>query len=208
MGLISAHSWVDCTKFNDATGSCEGYPRGYPGRANPSINTIYTYLITGDPESQPICKPGTQDFENYSDEFPMAIANSGDTIRTTWEANGHYNPFRLTYATIYFSNFPNFLQEDYNKQHPQHNSSPIIKSALSRDSSSNSPFELVNKTTFVFASHTNCINPQDPNSVCFVDWEVPKVLVPNNTYSFFWVWNFDFNPAGEVYTSCFDIHIY
>ncbi|OMJ15261.1 hypothetical protein AYI69_g8254 [Smittium culicis] len=138
----------------------------------------------------------------------MAIANIGDTIRTTWEANGHYNPFRPTYATIRFSTFPNFLQKSYNQQHPQQVGSPRIKPAVSQNPPANSPLKPVDITTFAFASPANCINPQDPNSVCFVDWKIPTVLVPNNTYSFFWIWNFDFNPAGEVYTSCFDIHIY
>ncbi|KAJ2562513.1 hypothetical protein IW140_006404, partial [Coemansia sp. RSA 1813] len=60
--------------------------------------------------------------------------------------------------------------------------------------------------SFDFATVNNCYTTQD-NSVCLGSWAVPENLVPGKTYHFVWFWYFNQNPAGEWYSTCFDMQI-
>ncbi|KAJ2894881.1 hypothetical protein IWW38_002453, partial [Coemansia aciculifera] len=63
---VLAHSWVDCVKYDPINQVCLGYPRGYPGRQNVNINTLYTYMFNASPVTQPMCSPQQQSTMNYS----------------------------------------------------------------------------------------------------------------------------------------------
>ncbi|KAJ1796371.1 hypothetical protein LPJ75_007252, partial [Coemansia sp. RSA 2598] len=179
-----AHSWVDCVKYDPNNQQCLGYPRGYQGR-KPSVdvNKTYTYLFSGSPASQPMCK-SSQQTENYSAAFPMAIAQPGETIYTTWQENGHLN-----------------------------NASPTKVKILYYPSSGKSFSDVSEKDaamvagTIDYATDGNCYQPADPNTACIGTWTVPTDLVPGQTYHFVWFWYFNQNPAGEWYSTCFDLDI-
>ncbi|KAJ1893420.1 hypothetical protein LPJ71_007205, partial [Coemansia sp. S17] len=99
---VLAHSWVDCVKYDPISQLCLGYPRGYPGRQNVNINTLYTYMFDASPASQPMCSPQQQSTMNYNDKFPMTTAQPGETIYTTWEQNGHLDNANPTKIEVYY----------------------------------------------------------------------------------------------------------
>ncbi|KAI0239602.1 hypothetical protein L0F63_002956, partial [Massospora cicadina] len=99
-----AHSWLDCigldipylgpqqyysTEFY--RDYCIGYGRGYPGRSNIDINTLFTFLVEGrgmpDPSTKEVC---TQ--QNYSYQFPMATLATGTRIKLWYEMDNHLIP--------------------------------------------------------------------------------------------------------------------
>ncbi|KAJ2161737.1 hypothetical protein GGF46_001241 [Coemansia sp. RSA 552] len=180
---VLAHSWVDCVKYDPVNQLCEGYPRGYPGRDNPKTNTVFTYLFSGSPKSQKMCNPNQQSTMNYSEKYPMARVQPGETIYTTWEQNGHPDGPKPTKVDILY--YP-----DTNHQ---------FADVSERDTA-------MVAGTMDFAT-ANCYNMADPNTACFGSWTVPKDLVPGKTYHFVWFWYFNQNPAGEWYSTCFDLDV-
>ncbi|KAJ1964151.1 hypothetical protein GGI12_001607 [Dipsacomyces acuminosporus] len=181
---VLAHSWVDCVKFDPLEKSCLGYPRGYPSRKDVDINTEYTYLFSGSPARQPMCNPMQQSGMTYSDRFPMTTAQPGETLFTTWESNGHLDNARPTTIKILYYSDPSKEFKDVTER----NTASVAGS-------------------MEFATDGNCYIPGDPNSVCMGKWTVPKDLVPGQVYHFVWFWYFNANPAGQWYTTCFDIKV-
>ncbi|KAF8937129.1 hypothetical protein EDD21DRAFT_370211 [Dissophora ornata] len=185
---VDAHSWVDCTNMLPS-GKCAGYPIGYPTRANPDINTLYTYLISGRPPTAPVCQPGRQSIfpgKNPAN-LPPASVVPGQTLHLTWEANGHMNhvtkpsDFR-TKSSVYWTGVPNKLIK--------------TRSELSKKS-----YLL---KTMDFATPQNCDDPANPNTVCHGNVTVPKNTLPGK-YQMVWYWRFDQNPVGEEYSTCFEV---
>ncbi|KAI8321161.1 hypothetical protein GQ54DRAFT_189546 [Martensiomyces pterosporus] len=181
---VLAHSWVDCVKYDPINKTCLGYPRGYPGRQDVNINTEYTYLFSGSPAHQAMCNTMQQSGVSYSAKFPMATAQPGETIYTTWEENGHLNNASPTeIKVLYYS--------DASKEFMDVTEKDTAKVA----------------GTMKFATDGNCYKPNDPNSVCFGSWTVPEDLQPGKVYHFVWFWYFNANPAGQWYTTCFDVMV-
>ncbi|KAJ2562512.1 hypothetical protein IW140_006403 [Coemansia sp. RSA 1813] len=157
--------------------------QGYPTRKATDINTAYAYVFNAKPTTQPMCNPKQQSTENYGADFPMATAQPGETIYTAWEQNGHLvttNPTK-----VYVLYYPDSTKEFSNVS--ERTTAPVAGS-------------------FNFATPANCFTTQD-NSVCLGSWVVPKNLVPGKTYHFVWFWYFNKNPAGEWYSTCFDIAV-
>ncbi|ORZ05567.1 hypothetical protein BCR41DRAFT_361797 [Lobosporangium transversale] len=182
------HSWLDCSKTLPS-GKCAGFPIGYPSRANPDINTLYTYLISGRPPKAPVCQPGRQSVfpGNNPAQFPPATAAPGQKLHLTWQANGHMNfvksptEFR-TKVQVYWTGKSNRL----------------IKTRE----------ELANKKLLLsemdFATPQNCDDPANPNTVCHGYVTIPKKAKPGR-YQMVWWWRFDKNPIGEEYSTCFEV---
>ncbi|KAJ2809938.1 hypothetical protein GGI24_007115 [Coemansia furcata] len=181
---VLAHSWVDCVKYDPANQLCLGYPRGYPGRQNVNINTLYTYMFDASPKTQPMCSPQQQSTMNYNDQFPMTTAQPGETIYTTWEQNGHLNNANPTKIEVYYFS-------DSNTQFTDVSQKDVAKVA----------------GTMNFATDANCYIPGYPNTVCVGSWVVPADLVPGKVYHFVWFWYFNANPAGQWYSTCFDVQV-
>ncbi|KAG0356894.1 hypothetical protein BGZ54_000563 [Gamsiella multidivaricata] len=173
------------------SGKCAGYPIGYPTRANPDINTLYTYLISGRPPTAPVCQPGRQSiFPGKNPKtLPPASAVPGQKLHLTWEANGHLNnvaspsQFR-TKVSVYWKGVPNKVIK--------------TRSELSKPS-------LLLKT-MDFATPQNCDNPANPNTVCHGYVTIPKGTQPGK-YQMVWYWRFDQNPVGEEYSTCFEVDV-
>ncbi|KAJ2556014.1 hypothetical protein EV175_002142 [Coemansia sp. RSA 1933] len=180
---VLAHSWVDCVKYDPFNEICLAYARGYPTRQAANINTAYVYLFSGSPTSQTMCNPIQQSTENYTASLPMATAQPGETIYTTWEQNGHMNNTNPTqvYILYYADSTKEFSDVS------ERLTAPVAGS-------------------FNFATTANCYSTQ-PNSVCLGSWVVPENLAPGYTYHFVWFWYFNQNPAGEWYSTCFDMNI-
>ncbi|KAI9501962.1 hypothetical protein GGI25_005238 [Coemansia spiralis] len=181
---VLAHSWIDCVKYDPFNQVCLGYSRGYPGRSNPDINTLYTYIFNASPAHQAMCDPIQQASMNYSSTFPMATAQPGETIYTVWEANGHFNNASPTEVTIYY--FPD----------PKTQFTDVSQTSTAKVAG-----------TMNFATNANCYSGSDPNSKCLGSWVVPKDLVPGSTYHFVWFWRFNENPTGQWYSTCFDLDV-
>ncbi|KAJ2592544.1 hypothetical protein EV177_008707 [Coemansia sp. RSA 1804] len=182
---VQAHSWVDCVKFDPYSKECLGYARGYPTRNAADINTAYAYLFNASPTSQAMCNPIQQSSaSDYSADFPMAVAQPGETIYTSWEANGHLNNTNPTKVQVLYYPDPSHQFSDVSER----NTAPVAG-------------------TFDYATDQNCYNPDQPNSVCLGSWVVPTNLVPGMVYHFVWFWYFNANPAGQWYSTCFDMQI-
>ncbi|KAJ2556016.1 hypothetical protein EV175_002144 [Coemansia sp. RSA 1933] len=113
----------------------------------------------------------------------MATAQPGETIYTTWEQNGHMNNASPTkvYILYYADSTKEFVTVS------ERTTAPVAGS-------------------FNFATTANCYSTES-NSVCLGQWVIPKNLVPGSTYHFVWFWYFNQNPAGEWYSTCFDVNI-
>ncbi|KAJ1736128.1 hypothetical protein LPJ61_000178 [Coemansia biformis] len=181
---VQAHSWVDCLKYDPETKLCLGYSRGYKGRAKVEPNGLYTYRFNAKPTAQPMCNPNGQATESYTDQFPMAIVQPGETIYTTWQGNGHLQNASPTKLDILY-------YDDPAKEFGAVGERTAAKVAATLD----------------FATSANCYESANPNSVCLGKWTVPKELAPGKTYHFVWFWYFNSNPAGEWYSTCFDLKV-
>ncbi|KAG0233921.1 hypothetical protein B0O80DRAFT_439815 [Mortierella sp. GBAus27b] len=181
---VNAHSWVDCTNLLPS-GECAGYPIGYPTRENPDINTLYTYLISGRPAGAPVCQPGRQDMfpGNNPANLPPASVQAGGELHLTWQANGHLEAKKTT-VTVYWSGAPGKL----------------IKT---RGELSDPKLTL---QVMDFATPQNCDKPENPNTVCHGKVTIPKDAAPGK-YQLIWYWPFDKNPAGEEYSTCFEVDV-
>ncbi|KAJ2696286.1 hypothetical protein H4R19_005758 [Coemansia spiralis] len=180
-----AHSWVDCVKYDPTTKLCLGYSRGYRGRADVEPNALYTYRFNAMPTTQPMCSPNGQSAAaSYTAQFPMAVVQPGETMYTTWQANGHLNNTAPTRVDILY-------YDDPGREFAIASERTVAKVAGS----------------FSFATDGNCYVPSNPNSECLGRWVVPKELAPGRTYRFVWFWYFNKNPAGEWYSTCFDLQV-
>ncbi|KAF8923239.1 hypothetical protein BGZ58_003209 [Dissophora ornata] len=173
------------------SGTCAGYPVGYPTRANPDINTLYTYLISGRPPMAPVCQPGRQDIfpGNNPSDLPPASVTPGQTLHLTWEANGHLNDVQSpadfrTKVDVYWTGVPNSLI---------HTRSELSQPSLLLQSMD-------------FATPQNCDDPANPNTVCHGYVTVPQGTAPGK-YQMVWYWTFDKNPVGEEYSTCFEVDV-
>ncbi|KAJ2846577.1 hypothetical protein GGI22_006212, partial [Coemansia erecta] len=146
------------------------------------INTQYTYMFSNNPTTQAMCDPIQQSKMNYAASLPMATAQPGETIYTTWEQNGHMAAAGTTKVYIYY-------YTDSTKEFSQ------VSERLTAPVAA----------TFDFASLSTCYSSQ-PNAVCLGQWVVPKDLVPGKIYHFVWFWYFP-NPVGQWYSTCFDINV-
>ncbi|KAJ1900623.1 hypothetical protein LPJ66_001343 [Kickxella alabastrina] len=181
---VLAHSWVDCVKYDPINQVCLGYARGYPGRDNALTNNIYTYLFDGSPKSQAMCSTTQQQVMNYTDRFPMATAQPGETIFTTWEVNGHLDNANPTEVKILYYPASNNEFQDVSEK-----DTAMVAGTMS------------------FGTSNNCYTPESPNTACFGSWKIPEDLVPGQVYHFVWFWYFNANPAGQWYSTCFDVNV-
>ncbi|KAF9354140.1 hypothetical protein BGX34_011188 [Mortierella sp. NVP85] len=181
---VQAHSWLDCSNLLPS-GQCAGYPIGYPTRANPDINTLYTYLISGRPANAPVCQPGRQDIfpSKNPKNLPPASTKPGGKLHLTWQPNGHLEEKR-TKVSVYWSGKPNKLIK--------------TRSELAN------PQRLLKEMDF--ASPQNCDDPKNPNTICHGYITIPKNTKPGK-YQLVWYWPFDKNPVGEEYSTCFEVDV-
>ncbi|KAJ2534789.1 hypothetical protein EV175_006988, partial [Coemansia sp. RSA 1933] len=107
-----------------------------------------------------MCNPKQQSTPNYAADFPMATAQPGETIYTSWEQNGHMNNASPTkvYILYYADSTKEFSTVS------ERTTAPVAGS-------------------FNFATTANCYTTQ-ANSVCLGQWVVPKNLAPGKTYHF------------------------
>ncbi|KAG0256511.1 hypothetical protein BG011_004459 [Mortierella polycephala] len=190
--VVHSHSWLDCSNTLPS-GQCVGFPIGYPSRANPDINTLYTYLISGRPKNAPVCQPGRQDVfppKNQPKQFPSAKVYAGQALDLTWQANGHMDfidpankAAPRTRVGVYWTGKPNKVLRT-RKQ--------LTKMTLLR--------------SMDFATSANCDDPANPNTVCHGKITIPKGTKPGK-YQLVWWWRFDKNPVGEEYTTCFEVNV-
>ncbi|KAG0209714.1 hypothetical protein BGX28_010008 [Mortierella sp. GBA30] len=188
--ISHAHSWLDCSNTLPS-GECAGFPIGYPTRANPDINTLYTYLISGRPSKAPVCQPGRQDIfpGQNPDQFPPASVLPGQTLHLTWQANGHMNQITdpgdkttpRTQVYVYWTGQANKVLRTREELQP----GTLLKQ-------------------MDFATPSNCDQPSNPNSVCNGKITIPKDMQPGR-HQLVWWWPFDKNPIGEEYSTCFEV---
>ncbi|KAF9431908.1 hypothetical protein BGZ76_011534 [Entomortierella beljakovae] len=188
--LSQGHSWLDCS-MTLPDGTCAGFPIGYPTRANPDINTLYTYLINGHDNNAPVCQPGRQDIlpGNNPPNLPPASVSAGDTLHLTWQPNGHLNNVQSpseprTRVQIYWTGSP--------------------RSQIRTRGEFSNPSLLLKDMDF--ATPQNCDDPANPNTICHGDITIPKGTAPG-TYQMVWWWRFDKNPIGEEYSTCFEVDV-
>ncbi|KAG0308188.1 Folylpolyglutamate synthetase [Dissophora globulifera] len=189
--VVDAHSWLDCSNTLP-NGQCIGYPIGYPTRANPDINTLYTYLITARAPTASVCQPGRQTIfpGNNPPNLPPASVSAGQTLHLTWEPNGHLDnvqspaQFR-TKVEIYWTGVPNKLIGT--RAELQQNPSLLL-------------------TSMDFATPQNCDDPANANTVCHGYVTVPQGTAPGK-YQMVWFWPFNKNPVGEEYSTCFEVDV-
>ncbi|KAJ2759910.1 hypothetical protein H4S06_001999 [Coemansia sp. BCRC 34490] len=150
-----------------------------------AIDSVYPYIFNAQPKTQIMCNPKQQSSaSDYTANFPMAVAQPGETIYTAWEANGHLNNASPTKVQILY-------YADSSKQFAdvsERTTAPVAAS-------------------FNYATDQNCFVPSQPNTSCLGSWVVPKNLVPGKTYHFVWFWYYNGNPVGEWYSTCFDMQI-
>ncbi|KAJ2609094.1 hypothetical protein H4S08_004195 [Coemansia sp. RSA 1365] len=186
---VLAHSWIDCVKFDPASGECLGYSRGYKGREKVEPNGRYTYRFGMADDSKAMCKPESQSKMDYDKTWPMATAQPGETIYTVWQMNGHLNDNNPTKLNILY--YP-----DSDKEFKESKERKTAKKAA----------------TLNFATSKNCYVPSEDNTNCLGPWKIPEDLTPGKTYHFVWYWYFNDNnnpdpSIVEYYSTCFDIKI-
>ncbi|KAJ1980298.1 hypothetical protein H4R35_001181 [Dimargaris xerosporica] len=188
-GSVFSHSWLDGTLYDPATKTPNGYGRGYPGRNNKDINTIYTYeIFDRNPESL-LCDKNRQATPNYSNEFPMGSASPGQTLFVDYQINGHQN-LPHTKMKIWMYRNTNVGEVKYGEHEKVG--------------------ELVGEWDFLdlnrCAGNVASFSELHNNAVCYGSYKLPADL-PDGQYSFAWVWHFDVNPKGQDYTTCFDLKV-
>ncbi|KAG0053171.1 hypothetical protein BGZ83_001581 [Gryganskiella cystojenkinii] len=198
---VTAHSWLDCSQTASAS-SCKGYAIGYPSRANPDINTLYTYLVSGRNNAASVCQPGRQNrFSTSSAKkdkslpFPPVVAKAGQTLNLSWEANGHLDDPKHhivsgaakapSQVEVYWTGKPETLLTTRGK---------VVDNKKMMLAQMN------------FATPANCDDPKNPNTVCHGKVQIPKGTKPGR-YQLVWWWKFDKNPVGEEYSTCFQVNV-
>ncbi|KAJ3375631.1 hypothetical protein GGF31_002834 [Allomyces arbusculus] len=186
--LVHAHSWADCVDLAP-DGKCRGFGRGYPGRGfGVQTDALYTSRIDNRNPSTPLCDPARQARSSptaYTNQFPMTTATPGQSLTTVWKPNGHIanpNPIRILC-------FPRGIKT-------------MLRGDLDKPASVSGILE-VGRMRF----NTNCKDPKDPFTDCSDAFTVPAGWRNGESYACVWFWNFDGNPAGEEYSTCFDIKV-
>ncbi|KAG0027988.1 hypothetical protein BGZ81_005122 [Podila clonocystis] len=174
----NAHSWLDCTNMLDS--GCAGFPLGYPSRSDVDINTKYTYLVQNRRPEAPVCQPGRQDIPGNNPFQPAAVV-PGQNLHLTWQPDGHLDDNLPSTVEIHWSGVPDRLL--------------LTRSELN-------PSTLL--ATMIFATSGNCDEAGEPNTWCHGHVTVPPSTQPG-TYQMIWWWKYDHNPAGEEYSTCFEI---
>ncbi|KAI1320570.1 hypothetical protein EDD11_000532 [Mortierella claussenii] len=162
------------------SGTCGGFPLGYPSRADSDINTKYTYLVQGRNPDAPLCQPGRQNIPG-NNPFPPATVFPGQDLHLTWQPDGHLDDAHPSTIEIHWSGTPG---------RQLHTRSELSPSTL--------------LGTMVFGTSANCDQPSEPNTWCHGHLTVPWNTQPG-TYQMIWWWKYDRNPAGEEYSTCFEI---
>ncbi|KAF9551513.1 hypothetical protein EC957_008182 [Mortierella hygrophila] len=176
-----AHSWLDCTNMLDS-GTCAGYPLGYPSRADIDINTKYTYLVQDRRPDAPVCQPGRQNIPG-NNPYPIANVTPGQQMHLTWQPDGHLDDSRPSTIEVHWTGVPG-------KQ-------LVTRAELG-------PATLLG--TMIFGTSGNCDQPSEPNTWCHGHITVPPGTQPG-TYQVIWWWKYDRNPAGEEYSTCFEMTV-
>ncbi|KAF9289119.1 hypothetical protein BGZ68_009996 [Mortierella alpina] len=177
--ISSAHSWLDCTNMLDS--GCAGFPLGYPSRGDRDINTKYTYLIQDRRPEAPVCQPGLQTPGN--NPYPPASVTPGQILHLTWQPDGHLDNDHPSTIEVHWSGVPGKQLQ--------------VRSELG-------PTTLLG--TMIFATSANCDNAAEPNTWCHGRITIPANTQPG-TYQLIWWWKYDRNPAGEEYSTCFEITV-
>ncbi|KAG0349387.1 hypothetical protein BG004_007014 [Podila humilis] len=176
--MTAAHSWLDCT--NMLGSGCAGFPLGYPSRSDVDINTKYTYLVQDRRPDAAVCQPNRQNIPK-NNPFPPANVVPGQTLHLTWQPDGHLDDARPSIIEVHWTGVPDTQLQ--------------IRSDLT-------PATLLGVMTF--ATSGNCDDPREPNTWCHGHITVPQGTRPG-TYQMIWWWKYDRNPAGEEYSTCFEI---
>ncbi|KAF9975844.1 hypothetical protein BGZ73_000339 [Actinomortierella ambigua] len=179
--LAQAHSWLDCSDTRD-NGACFGYPLGYPSRNDVDINTKYTYLVQNRRPDAPVCQPGRQNISG-NNPFPAANVVPGQSLHLTWQPDGHLDDANPSTVEIHWSG--------------------VAGKQLWTRSELGPNTHLASMT---FATSSNCDIPREPNTWCHGHFTVPEWTQPG-TYQMIWWWKYDRNPAGEEYSTCFEINV-
>ncbi|KAJ9051540.1 hypothetical protein DSO57_1019349 [Entomophthora muscae] len=193
VGGVVGHSWLDCIGFdipyhggpqffsNDFYKYCAGFGRGYPGRENRDINTIYTVAVVGrgkpNPETTRVCGAVGSTMQ-YSSRFPMLKTKAGTRLKFWYQLDNHREN---TMVHIIGSNQPWRQISTYADQ-------------------------LRAGDVFAYPFTQNCINLSNDNSWCTAIWTLPSYMPPG-IYSYVWNWRMDSTAEGEEYNTCFDIEI-
>ncbi|KAG0319919.1 hypothetical protein BGZ97_001162 [Linnemannia gamsii] len=158
---------------------CAGFPLGYPSRNDIDINTKYTYLVQDRRPDASVCQPGRQNIPG-NNPFPIANVTPG---HLTWQPDGHLDDSRPSTIEVHWTGVPG-------KQ-------LITRAELG-------PATLLG--TMVFGTSANCDQPWEPNTWCHGHITVPPGTQPG-TYQVVWWWKYDRNPAGEEYSTCFEMAV-
>ncbi|KAF9140383.1 hypothetical protein BGX30_006614 [Mortierella sp. GBA39] len=164
------------------SGTCAGFPLGYPSRADIDINTKYTYLVQDRRPDASVCQPGRQNIPG-NNPYPIANVVPGQQMHLTWQPDGHLDDNRPSTIEVHWTGVPG-------KQ-------LVTRAELG-------PATLLG--TMIFGTSGNCDQPSEPNTWCHGHITVPPGTQPG-TYQVIWWWKYDRNPAGEEYSTCFEMTV-
>ncbi|KNE55836.1 hypothetical protein AMAG_01704 [Allomyces macrogynus ATCC 38327] len=175
---------VPGTSTYRGTGS---YQQDIPGRGfGIQVDSLYTYRIDNRNPSAPLCSPARQSSPTaYTNPFPMTVAAPGQPLTTVWKPNATL-PTRTRFAS--------FVSRAGSRP---------CSAATSTSPRARSGILEVGRMRF----NANCKDPKDPFTDCSDAFTVPSGWRNGETYACTWFWNFDGNPAGEEYSTCFDIKV-
>lgn len=202
VSLANAHSWIACTNYRADPAlpyqddQCFGYPRNW----NDNYNEIFgrnmglEYRGSG-------CDPRF-DSTGYTERYPMAQYTQGEEVWLAWGSLNHVsaepdNPPGCENPTsrwipdngirLFISEFDNTDQDVFY----QNEITPFGVGISTSDSVSFTGFQ-----------HCPRFCKDNERSVCTGNFTVPKNLVGDFTFQWFWEFN-----VGEFYSTCFDATI-
>ncbi|KAJ1987504.1 hypothetical protein H4R33_002826 [Dimargaris cristalligena] len=181
LSVTLGHSWTDCTKYNTDTKKCEGHMRLYNGRGTAPADDWYTHKLEARPANALLCDPKRQASLKYYAKFKIGSSYPGGTNHVLYRVNGHQAFANTKVKVVYFAT------DDIGK----------LKYADLKKGQTVGEFTFMDKT--------RCDGNKD-DSNCWGSYTVPE-NAPAGPKSFVWIWAFDQNPAGEEYSSCFDLII-
>lgn len=106
LGVVDAHSWIDCIDHSydvvytdsdkwvlngkNGNGVCEGYPYKFPGRGVATIGTDYTHKLVPDEihNDAPVCQYHSSEAD-YTGWRHVIHAKPGDKLYFAYFSNGH-----------------------------------------------------------------------------------------------------------------------
>ncbi|KAF9429704.1 hypothetical protein BGZ94_009789 [Podila epigama] len=158
------------------------YPLGYPSRADFDINTKYTYLVQDRRPDAPVCQPGRQNIPG-NNPFPAGSVYPGQTLHLTWQPDGHLDDAKPSTVEVHWTGVPGTRLWTRSELNP----STLLG-------------------TMTFATSGNCDQPGEPNTWCHGYITIPQGTQPGS-YQLVWWWKYDRNPAGEEYSTCFELNV-